>query len=618
MKTPIKLIILTLLCSFSSQLLAIPGPANPMGQPAPSQPGATGTTGAPAVGDPMGDLFTKISAFITELATAADENIVALRSAHDLSGVLPQRTPQIPNVAMQSLIQDEISGNEQQALDELKRQSPQVAQLVLDAYNVLVYPYTSPLIMVGNLHRTHPNLANYLDDNSKSMSSLLQQNNLNKEVIAIRTLLKSTSTLPDCQKTLGQNFQKDKNSAGRGSSKEPNAGTCTPKGAREMLAELKRAARDLKDFVPDESGSKPHPASTAIKAIKEIDTGDDDTSRQTLDAIDQALGHTDTLINWAKADIMRKVSAYISGASTTALKPFTIDSLLEPPAYNAVSAEQAERGICLPTNRSGSQTAMAYINLLKGSTMPPPINPPQIPIGEKDMLLGGKYVSIEILREQAEKKYQKELIAHLRRLSEGKKSEAPVKEDVDNKIAEVLRARSNIANKIKPMQAAYTQVAQSFVASRNLALSNLMKSYDDRNQTLAVQVGDKKQCYTPASIQQHMANWRLKPSTDPKQDWHTRVAAATPVNVARQQAFLLAEIRQQLYLNHQLLERMLATLSANQMQSLQAQQKDLANAKLSIDSMVHNYIEGTVDSGDASEQAAGAVAGNTPPAPGVE
>ena len=64
------------------------------------------------------------------------------------------------------------------------------------------------------------------------------------------------------------------------------------------------------------------------------------------------------------------------------------------------------------------------------------------------------------------------------------------------------------------------------------------------------------------SIEKDMATRRIKKYFGETNSWYNKMEAANPVTVNREVAYLLAEMNYQLYLNRQIQERMLATMSA--------------------------------------------------------
>jgi len=127
---------------------------------------------------------------------------------------------------------------------------------------------------------------------------------------------------------------------------------------------------------------------------------------------------------------------------------------------------------------------------------------------------------------------------------------------------------SDIQNSVVPstldtiqiQQRAYSQAAMQLIAAKNLVMNNFNLIHNKRvsQPTLANQglKDERNQAITtPLQLESYAANRRLTP------DYYKEMAGAPPAAIARETLFALAEIRQQLYQNQLMGERLLATLS---------------------------------------------------------
>lgn len=144
----------------------------------------------------------------------------------------------------------------------------------------------------------------------------------------------------------------------------------------------------------------------------------------------------------------------------------------------------------------------------------------------------------------------------------------------------------------------YLYLVRQMVASYSVGMSDLYYLYNQRvPQPTSTLLGTQFQSITqstlpanlqkqasPLAIEQWSATHRLT-SYDPSTStppWLTAMENATPATLQRENLYLLAEIREEMFKDRMLQERILATLAAQQLQSAGSQQLQLQQLQSSI------------------------------------
>ena len=105
---------------------------------------------------------------------------------------------------------------------------------------------------------------------------------------------------------------------------------------------------------------------------------------------------------------------------------------------------------------------------------------------------------------------------------------------------------------------------RSYAALMSVGLNNLLHIFQQRVPVngLGTKAGMSQANVSPRALEKYMANYRLDKS------WHQRMEKETPFAVQKQMLFLLAEMNQQLFKERQQNERIIATLSTLQLETM--------------------------------------------------
>ena len=177
----------------------------------------------------------------------------------------------------------------------------------------------------------------------------------------------------------------------------------------------------------------------------------------------------------------------------------------------------------------------------------------------------------------------------------------------------------------------YESQYEAYRASLSIGLSNLMNSFSSRNDVIKIPslrgpdgniinaapsssssssknkapvnyITNDQMC-TSMEIEKIAATWRTQanPSTKSSKtnpefvtsEWQNSVLNETKTGLlAKEEVILLAEIREQLFNDYLQQERILATLSAMQMNTLSTKSKDLLDMYNKMQDTINEYIEG--------------------------
>lgn len=163
------------------------------------------------------------------------------------------------------------------------------------------------------------------------------------------------------------------------------------------------------------------------------------------------------------------------------------------------------------------------------------------------------------------------------------------------KIAAALKARQQMESGIIQSQKAYVNERSKLVAAKSIGLSNFYWMLSQRSTPATAKVPGLKNP-SMQDLEAYQAQWRLLPKPkDPSSGetspaWVTSIARGSPTNATRETTYLLAEIRQQMYKNQLLMERMLATLSAMQIAALNNNSENVRNLYQGVKTEVNNYL----------------------------
>lgn len=165
--------------------------------------------------------------------------------------------------------------------------------------------------------------------------------------------------------------------------------------------------------------------------------------------------------------------------------------------------------------------------------------------------------------------------------------------------AAIIAKRQQLEAGIIQTQQAYINNRSKLVAAKSVGLSNFHWMLDQRSTPAKAPVPGLK---TPSvrDLQAYQAQWRLlpppinprtgKPAADAQPTWVASIAKGSPSNATRESAYLLAEIRDQMYRNQLILERLLATVSAMQLASLQGASSDMNSLYQGVKSEISAYM----------------------------
>ncbi len=112
----------------------------------------------------------------------------------------------------------------------------------------------------------------------------------------------------------------------------------------------------------------------------------------------------------------------------------------------------------------------------------------------------------------------------------------------------------------------YKVLMRSAAAAQSVALDNLNNILSERTMVkgLGTKAGMTKENASPLEVSEFIATRRTR-----DQNWYNSMAKASPATLQRETLFVLAEMQQQLYQQHLDNERILATLSVTQLQTMQ-------------------------------------------------
>ena len=202
-------------------------------------------------------------------------------------------------------------------------------------------------------------------------------------------------------------------------------------------------------------------------------------------------------------------------------------------------------------------------------------------------------------------------------------------------IPDILKARSQASQDLKALALMYNTALKSFSAQKSLALQNLRMLVTKRSQLVTVptfynpmqlknqcanginnattsddcsfqtpftnintgwNITDGQQC-SLAELERIEAEWRQQPFTNDSgaqilSPWMQQIQYMTGTEIARAQNFLLAEIREQIYNNNQLRERINTTKSVSYIVELSEKKKAMYQMLKNIASSEQTYING--------------------------
>lgn len=156
-------------------------------------------------------------------------------------------------------------------------------------------------------------------------------------------------------------------------------------------------------------------------------------------------------------------------------------------------------------------------------------------------------------------------------------------QDLQKAVTTLLTGSTKFSDRVKIVGALnkYNIMLRSYAALASVGTSNLYWMLAKRLPIVGSDGSSSKgpngSPLTQASQEMYMATKRLLPQGDNGQPskWMTQINQATPLEVQRQTAVLLAEMNYQLYLNRVAQERMLATMSTLQLQLLNTMKEQI-------------------------------------------
>lgn len=529
---------------------------------------AEGTTSAAAPAGAGGgiatlnDLYNEMVNFLTGLALDADAGIQKIVNTFHVASKTQQMGGQQRTAPMNAEVTAEISGATSPA--ELASVSEDISKEAQKAFDLLIYPLwgVNPERM---MLRRGP------------IADVMRNADITKEAAILKTALQAELMLNKCKEDLKTGGNVAAGPEGSSDSDAPTDPTlCSIASANTIIDQAR--AHIKKSKLP----GAPASVLTAVDNLQSdaVNTGDNDTPELATDDINAALAAIPAVSNWLKRNLMERILKSLSSSANGhhKLASYSLDSLLQPDAYDATPVPAALAAlsnspppVCSPKVTTGvtaaKNSALSYLGML-GQLAPRPSDTsiPQIPVSASQMLGDGRAMSLSDIEYPA---------------------------SATNKKAEIIRLRKQTAPVISGLQGAYRSGLRTYFSTRNMALSNLYTLYSDRAINIPTQIetadGVKKTAVcTPHEINHYQAQWRF----DPRAKWRENIAATTPANVNRQAVYLLAEIRQQLYLNQQLLERMLATMSIVQLQSAKTGSDTLVNLKSQLEEAIKTYVKG--------------------------
>lgn len=131
----------------------------------------------------------------------------------------------------------------------------------------------------------------------------------------------------------------------------------------------------------------------------------------------------------------------------------------------------------------------------------------------------------------------------------------------------------------------YQATVRAYIAAQSAGATNLYQMLVKRipQTDLGKVAGMNKNDVSQLELEQYLATRR-----DQNPQWYDQMAKATPVTLQRETLFVLAEIRDQLFQLQQQNERMLATLSVMQLQSLQMNKANLQLLEERVKTKIRN------------------------------
>lgn len=126
----------------------------------------------------------------------------------------------------------------------------------------------------------------------------------------------------------------------------------------------------------------------------------------------------------------------------------------------------------------------------------------------------------------------------------------------------------------------YRVALRNLISARSVAVANLYHLLSDRMtvKDLGTQSGIPNVAdASPLQVKEYIATRRAD-----SQDWYNNMAQASPATVAREQAYILAEMEKQLYDLHRDNERIIATLSLIELQAIQANKQGLTQLEQQV------------------------------------
>lgn len=147
---------------------------------------------------------------------------------------------------------------------------------------------------------------------------------------------------------------------------------------------------------------------------------------------------------------------------------------------------------------------------------------------------------------------------------------------------------------IQTQQRAYSQAVMQLIAAKNLIMNNFNLIHNKRMSQPGLTSQNLKDennqpITTPLQLESYAANRRLTPA------YYKEMAGAPPAAIARETLFALAEIRQQLYQNQLMGERLLATLSITALGSFSGKISDINTLGKAIEAQIKMLTSGTTN-----------------------
>ena len=172
--------------------------------------------------------------------------------------------------------------------------------------------------------------------------------------------------------------------------------------------------------------------------------------------------------------------------------------------------------------------------------------------------------------------------------------EPMTQKQVDNLNAQITSETGgpSTLDTIQLQQQLYTQAVMQMIAGKNMVMDNIYAIHAKRIPKLSIynqQITDpttQRLITSPRQLEIYTANRRLTPA------YYSEMAGASPTAVSRETLFVLAEIRQQLFQNQLMAERMLATMSMLALSSMATKATDAANISRGIQTQISLLLSG--------------------------